>query len=177
MPQRRTAPRLCHALAVAAILCLAACYEEKDETISQAESNAEIQPQARPQSGPAVSARPGDTEDGAAAGQGRWLPVGDARDPVAFMAEASDAPRDLLAERLDALAGRYRESPRMIANRVLQLWQDHPEVALPQLMADLLPQGPGDERSLGPVAQQYRVLRDQGRSHAEAAAAVTGAGR
>lgn len=44
-------------------------------------------------------------------------------------------------------------------------------------MADLLPQGPGDERSLGPVAQQYRVLRDQGRSHAEAAAAVTGAGR
>lgn len=163
MPQRRTAPRLCHPLAVAAILCLAACYEEKDETISQAESNAEIQPQARPQPGPAVSARPGDPEDGAAAGQGRWLPVGDAR--------------DLLAERLDALAGRYRESPRMIANRVLQLWQDHPEVALPQLMADLLPQGPGDERSLGPVAQQYRVLRDQGRSHAEAAAAVTGAGR
>ena len=169
MPQRRTAPWLCRALAVAAVLCLAACYEEEDETISQADSTAGAQVQA--------DAPAGGRDAGKVAGTGiEWLQVDDTRDPVAVMADASGAAPDLLAQRLDALSARYRESPRMIANRVLQLWQDHPEVALPQMMADLVPRTPGDEHSLGPVAQQYRVLRDQGRSHAEAVAAVIGSG-
>lgn len=161
MPQRRTAPGYRQALALAAILCLSACYEEEDKTISQADSTTQAEVAA--------------DDAGAAGAPGQWLQVDDARDPAQFLAEVSGAPQAELSQRLVALAARYRESPRMIANRLLQLWQDHPEVPLPQMMADLLPRTPGDEHSLGPVAQQYRVLRDEGRSHAEAVARVIGA--
>lgn len=144
-------------LAMAALLALSACREDEDATIPAA---------------PHASAEaPADARD--------WLGVGDARSPLAFVADSTGLPRGELSPGLDALAAHYRESPRMIANRVVQLWEQPPGAlpALPQLMADLLPRGAG-QHSLGPVIQQYRVLREQGADHATAiAAAVEGEAR
>lgn len=154
MPQRRkiAVPRAL--LALAASLCLAGCYEEEDQTIAQPAAPVE---------------RPAATGDAAP-----WLEVGDPRSPLDFLAEASGSSAPALAPGFEALAVRYRESPRMIANRLLQLSHDHPEIPLPQLMADLLPGAGGPQHSLGPVAQQYRVLREQGRDHAAAVAGALG---
>lgn len=144
-------------LAMAAVLVLPACREDDDVTIPAAAHDTAEAPQ----------------------GARDWLEVGDARTPLAFMAESTGLPQGELSPGLDALAAHYRESPRMIANRVVQLWEQPPAALpeLPQLMADLLPKGAG-QPSLGPVIQQYRVLREQGAGHATAiAAAVEGEAR
>lgn len=141
-------------LAMAALLALSACREDEDATIPAAPH--------------AATEAPADARD--------WLDVGDARSPLAFMAESTGLPESELSPGLDALAAHYRESPRMIANRVVQLWEQPPGAVppVPQLMAELLPKGAG-QHSLGPVIQQYRVLREQGADHATAmTAAVEG---
>lgn len=130
-------------------LFLSACYEEDDQ----------ILPSAAP-----VEA----TSDENA----HWLGVTDTRAPDAFLAEQSGLAPDVLEPRLKALSDYYRESPRMIANRVLQLWQEYPETPLDKLMADLVPERAMADRSLGPVAQQYRTLRKGGAGHDEAIAKV-----
>lgn len=138
------------------LLALSACYEEEEQTLPSAEA---------PQ-GPAAKAVP-------------WLEIGDGRAPGAFLAAETGLPADRLAPLLDDLSARYWESPRMIANRVLQLAQEYPDTPLDRMMADLGPAQDGRAQdgaaqSLGPVVQQYRVLRAQGASHADAVAALMG---
>jgi len=148
--------RLAVALAMAALLALPGCREDEDETIPAA---------PRAETAPLPQAPD-------------WLELGDGRTPLAFMAQTSGLSESEVSPGLLALENRYRESPRMIANRVVQLWAEPPGPVpvLPQLMRDLLPPaGDGGRRSLGQVIQQYRVLREQGLDHAAAiAAAVPG---
>jgi hypothetical protein len=146
-------------LAATALLLLAGCREEEELTI------------------PAGSR----TSNEATAAAGDWLEIGDGRTPLAFLAEGTGLPESELSPGLDALAAHYRESPRMIANRVLQLWERPPGAvpAPPELMHDLLPrhgQGKGKD-SLGSVMQHYRVLREQGLDHTDAIAAAVGKNR
>ncbi len=155
---RPVVPRRGYAATAAIFLALSGCYEEKDETIPQpAQDSAAVAP---------ADAAPD------------WLEVEDPRTPEAFLAGASGLPAAQLAPSLATLTAHYRESPRMIANRVLQLWREYPDVSLDRMMADLVPPADAPQQSLGPVAQQYRVLRDRGADHAEAlAGARGGAGR
>lgn len=139
------------AASMSILLALSACYEEEEQTLPSAEA---------PQ-GPAAKAVP-------------WLEIGDGRAPGAFLAAETGLPADRLAPLLDDLSARYWESPRMIANRVLQLAQEYPDTPLDRMMADLGPAQDGAAQSLGPVVQQYRVLRAQGASHADAVAALMG---
>lgn len=149
------------AASMSILLALSACYEEEEQTLPSAEA---------PQ-GPAAKAVP-------------WLEIGDGRAPGAFLAAETGLPADRLAPLLDDLSARYWESPRMIANRVLQLAQEYPDTPLDRMMADLGAAQDGVARdgraqdgaaqSLGPVVQQYRVLRAQGASHADAVAALMG---
>lgn len=145
-------------LACTALLALPGCREDRDETIpAAARPTAEAPPEARD-----------------------WLEVGDPRAPLAFMADATRLPPGELSPGLVALEHHYRESPRMIANRVIQLWEQPPGALppVPRLMADLLPRADGPPRSLGPVIQHYRVLRENGLDHDRAiAGAVNGDGQ
>lgn len=149
---RPVLPRGRYAATAAIFLVLSGCYEEKDETIPQ----------------PAQDSAAAAPADAAPA----WLEVDDPRTPEAFLAGASGLPAAQLAPSLAALAGHYRESPRMIANRVLQLWLEYPDVPLDRMMADLVPPADAPQQSLGPVAQQYRVLRNRGADHAGALAGL-----
>lgn len=135
----------------AMLLALSACYEEDDQTL------------------PSTT-----TDKPAVAQDAHWLEVDDPRSPVAFLASQSGIAEAILAPRLQALSAHYRESPRMIANRVLQLWQEYPDQPMDGLMTDLVPADGRAEESLGPVVQQYRVLRANGVDHADAMAKITG---
>ncbi len=135
------------------LLALSACYEEDNQTL------------------PSTTAR-----ETAIGESPHWLEVDDARAPQTFLATESGLSPDALAPLLDELSAHYRESPRMIANRVLQLWQEYPDIPLDRLMTDLVPAQDTPEESLGPVAQHYRILRANGASHADAAAVVMGQG-
>lgn len=135
---------------VAVVLALSACYEEEDQTIAP---DADVAPKAQP----------------AATGT-HWLEVDDARRPDEFLAGETGQSAETLSGPLQALSAHYRESPRMIANRVLQLWQEYPDTPLDRLMRDLVPAPGTPERSLGPIAQQYRVLRNDGADHDQAIA-------
>ncbi|RDW13393.1 protein moxZ [Paracoccus thiocyanatus] len=139
------------AAGMAILLVLSACYDEDDQTLP--------------------SAVPGES---VAAQSTHWLEVGDTRSPETFLSAESGLPAQTLAPLLGALSAHYRESPRMIANRVLQLWQEYPDTSLERMMTDLVPAQDAPEESLGPIAQQYRVLRAGGVGHADAVAAAMG---
>ncbi|MTH64057.1 protein moxZ [Paracoccus shanxieyensis] len=140
-----------YAVSAAILLALSACYEEEDQTIPS-DTDAQVAP----------------------APEAHWLEVGDPRAPETFLAEETGLPPAPLAAQLADLAAQYRESPRMIANRVLQLSREYPDTPLERMMRDLLPREGLPERSLGPVAQQYRVLRAGGADHATAMSAALG---
>ncbi|WP_333682712.1 protein moxZ [Pontibaca methylaminivorans] len=110
-----------------------------------------------------------------------WLRVEESEAPLVFLARRSGAARDDLAPGFRRLGQDYSESPRMIANRVLQLWReiernDGPGLGLRQLLDDLASDQHRAEDSLAAVIQLYRVQRRQGRNHAEAVAMATGEG-
>lgn len=136
-----------YAAGIAVLLALGACYEEDDQTL----------PSAKPRQALAAEST-------------HWLEVDDARSPEAFLSTESGLPSRTLAPLLSALSAHYRESPRMIANRVLQLWREYPDTPLDRIMIDLMPAQDMHEKSLGPVAQQYRVLRASGADHTDALA-------
>ncbi len=112
-----------------------------------------------------------------------WLEVVDGESPVDFIARTSGAPADQIAPILDRATEIYRESPRMIANRSVQLWQEIGEkqvepVGMLDLLRDLSPaDGVAASDSLGTVVQHYRVLRSRGGDHASAIAIATGGQR
>lgn len=112
-----------------------------------------------------------------------WLEIVDDESPTDFITRASGAPVDQIAPLLDRATEIYRESPRMIANRSVQLWQEIGEkqaepVGILDLLRDLSPpDGVAASDSLGTVVQHYRVLRSRGEDHASAIAIATGRGR
>lgn len=133
-----------------AVLVLAACYEEDGDTL------------------PGNAATPAPVASGAT-----WLDPADPETPAAFLSRQSGQDMARIAPALNGAAERYRESPRMIANRILQLAAEmrlrgDPAPPLDDLLATLAAAGPGIGDSIGPVVQHYRVLRDQGRDHATA---------
>lgn len=141
-------------LALAAMLALSGCYEEEDETLP--------------------ASTQGQEETGVI--PDTWLDVGDGEAPLAFIARVTGEEAGQLAPLLSQAARRYRESPRMIANRVVQLQAeirqrgeaDISAVSLLQALTagDRTPHG----GSLGAVVQYYRVSRLQGADHAQALA-------
>ncbi len=112
-----------------------------------------------------------------------WLNVDEGVPPALFLAQATGADAAELAAPLEKLAARYRESPRMIVNRLIQLWRaardDDPELTPLRLVEDFTPEDRDAARpleSLGPVAQHYLVARGQGLDHEAALAAAFGRG-
>lgn len=164
---RPTFPRRGGALVFAAVfgLCLSGCSEGGEETLSGVRAQ-EIQ-EARP----------------AALAADDWLDVDESVPPAVFFAHAVGGEPAAYGPPLEAISAHYRESPRMVVNRLLQLWraarEGTPDLTPDRLIADFTP-GPRDDagESLGPVAQHYLVLRGQGLDHRKAvAAAMSGEGR
>lgn len=104
---------------------------------------------------------------------GEWLAVGDHRDPADWLSGklgTLDPARASVLIR--ALATYYEETPRMIANRAVQIADEtRGDPPGDQLLADLA-WDTQTTRSFGAVAQNYLVLRRQGLDHAAAIAAL-----
>lgn len=143
-------------LALAAMLALSGCYEEEDETLPASTQEQE--------------------ESGAV--PDTWLDVEDKEPPLAFIARVTGEEAAELSPLLQQAARRYRESPRMIANRVVQLQAEIRQRGDASISAVSLLQAltAGDRTphggSLGAVVQYYRVSRLQGADHAHALAAA-----
>lgn len=155
-----THPRaLAFALAGAAVILLSACRDE-DATLPAA-------------SGQDLHAEPNAPD---------WLEASENETPLAFLARVSQAPPGLIAPSLERAAAMYDDSPRMIANRTAQLWQeirqkDDPPMPMHVLLDQLALRQDVPNRSIGPVIQHYRVLRAQGHPHDAAMQASTGSGK
>lgn len=135
------------ALAVAAVILLSACRDE-DPTLPAASSQD-------------VHAEPNAPD---------WLEASEDETPLAFLARVTQIPPGLIAASLERATAAYDDSPRMIANRTAQLWQeirqkDDPPMPIHALLDQLAMRQNGLDRSIGPVIQHYRVLRAQGHPH------------
>lgn len=108
---------------------------------------------------------------------GAWLEPSSNEKPAAFLSRLSQEDEAELAPLLEGAATRYSEGPRMIANRIGQLWQDlqieDQEVTVKKLLSEFNKINPGPERSISSRLQRYRVLRDQGLDHAQAIATLS----
>lgn len=150
--------------AVAAALMLAAaalsgCREDEDDTLP---SSSETATESAP--APAVQSS-------------EWLEISDSEEPVAFLARITESAPGDVEPRLKALDAQYRESARMVANRIAQLWYEvhanDPDLTLTQLLDDLSrPDATRDSESFGPIVQQYLVQRREGVDHPLAARAA-----
>ncbi|WP_114395815.1 hypothetical protein [Oleisolibacter albus] len=112
-----------------------------------------------------------------------WLAPDDPQSPARWLADrrpcAGDGREALLAERLDAATRVYRESRRMIANRLAQVEDflaQRGEMRCPEsILADLMldsGQRTGHDVSFGAVLQAYIVLRQDGIGHDSAIAQI-----
>ncbi|WP_319773776.1 hypothetical protein [Breoghania sp.] len=106
-----------------------------------------------------------------------WLELNASETPSRFLARRAQADPNAVVALFPAVAAGFRESPRMVANRVLQIWRIAQEEgdalrleALLENFASLPPKRP--RISLGTVTQLYRVQRDNGDGHAAALAAA-----
>lgn len=147
---------------VATLFSVAACREEEDETL------------------PASSATPSAQVGATPAGTGGtdWLDIDEDEAPADFVARVTGVDAAEVAPRIALLAQQYREGPRMIANRTVQLWSEvhpnDPDMTLGRLLDDLAAPGRGAQNvSLGPVIQQYLIQRRNGVDHASAIRAAT----
>lgn len=145
-------------LFLAGNLTLGGCREDEDETLP-------------------ANPIPAQQEDGDP-GENEWLEVTSTEMPVDFIARVTAVPAGKIAPRLDRATALYQESPRMIANRSVQLWQEirqhHEEIDIIRLLDDLAPENtPPRTDSLSAVIQDYRMLRSQGIAHATAIATAT----
>ena len=145
-------------LLLAGFLTLCGCREEEAETLpASSESQSEVM---------------GDAEADA------WLAVTNTETPLDFISRVTGAPAAEIAPRLDRATALYQESPRMIANRSVQLWQEigekQEEIPISDLLDGLAPEDVTLQTdSLTAVIQNYRVLRSQGKDHATALATAT----
>lgn len=111
-----------------------------------------------------------------------WLAMDERTPPATFLAQATGGDEAELAPLLESLSTRYRESPRMIANRLVQVWREtrasDPDLTAARLLHDFAPPpatpGAAPVESVGPAVQQYFVLRRQGASHEAAVSAALG---
>lgn len=147
------------AFSIIVLLMLSGCYETEDETLLGG----------------------GETEmvRESMAASGDWLETTDDEKPLAFIARVTGTDSVRVAAGFARVSALYRESPRMIANRVVQLWQeveqkDDRKIDMAMLLDELTTIGGTPEHSLGAVIQQYRVVRAQGHDHATAIIAATG---
>lgn len=135
-------------LLAAMCAALVGCREEEDRTLHSTTASAEVQ-----------------TADD-------WLDANSTQPPDQFLARLSGEEADTIGPLLAQATSRYREDPRMIANRIGQLWsfihKDTPSVSVVQLLSEFTRIDAGPEQSIGPRIQQYRVLREQGAAHDEA---------
>lgn len=145
-------------LFLAGTLTLGGCREDENDTLP-ARSIPEQQKDGNP-------------------GSNEWLKVTSTETPLEFIARVTSTPAGKIAPRLDRAAGSYQESPRMIANRSVQLWQEirqnDEEIEIIGLLDDLAPENiPQRTDSLSTVIQDYRMLRSQGADHAAAITTAT----
>ena len=114
-----------------------------------------------------------------------WLGVDDRRSPEQWLVERgaqqpvpADDPRVLaLARRFAEANDHFQETPRMLANRTAQLTdvaREHgDEIPADLFLADLtFPSSDGSRLWFGVLTQAYIVLRQDGRTHAEAVATL-----
>lgn len=115
-----------------------------------------------------------------------WLTADDPTRPAVWLAERDlgSEPRAGEYARYGALLTRagahYHETPRMIANRMVQLHGElsaiPPGLTIATLLEDFAWEaGNARRQTLGEVAQHYLVLRREGRDHAAAMAALRAA--
>ncbi len=148
------------ALLIGAVMALPGCrQDEEDDSLPPSSEAAQTQ-----------QADPG--AQGSA-----WLELDDGEDPADFLARVTGATPADIEPRLTALNGQYRESARMVANRIAQLWTEvhanDPDLPLTRLLDDLSrPDAARDSESFGPIVQQYLVQRRAGVDHAGAARAA-----
>ena len=145
-------------LLLAGVLTLCGCREDEGETL------------------PASSEPQSEVVENA--GTGAWLEVTNTETPLDFISRVTGAPASQIAPRLDRATALYQESPRMIANRSVQLWQEigekQEEIPIADLLDGLAPENVTLRTdSLTAVIQNYRVLRSQGDDHLTALATAT----
>lgn len=145
-------------LFLAGILALGGCREEENDTL------------------PARSTPAQHEKD--PSGSDEWLEVTNTETPLNFIARVTGAPAAQIALPLDRATALYQESPRMIANRSIQLWQEigqnYQEIDIIELLDDLAPENTRlQSRSLSAVIQDYRMLRSQGAGHTAAITTAT----
>lgn len=146
--------RLSAVVLLPALLALQACYEDSEPLPAAAEG---------------VTLRGGEEIAGA------WLEPGSREAPADWLSRLSGEDGDDLAALIRRADSRWREDPRMIANRFAGLWRDTGQVLpLTGLIEAFLKLPPGGEATLSALIQSYRVLRDQGSDHATALRALTG---
>lgn len=147
-----------------ALTVLSGCREEKDQTLPSTAEQAAGQTPDEPV--PLY-----------------WLEPDSDETPDDFIARLSETPRADIAPRLDRAEAIYQDSRRMIANRVVQLWQEIAEkdaaaMDLPALLDQLTAPDSVQVSSIGAVVQHYRMLRSQGMDHDRAiATALAGGGQ
>lgn len=142
-------------IALMSSLILTGCYEDEEETLPRA-------------SEPAPAERP-------APGETKWLEVTSNEEPASFVARLSGADTGQIDQRLVRAEAHYRESRRMIANRIVQLWDEIGQregdaIDILELMDQLIATDATSERSIGSVIQNYRILRIEGADHQAAIA-------
>ncbi|MBY5989991.1 hypothetical protein [Roseovarius atlanticus] len=111
-----------------------------------------------------------------------WLDPGERESPAAFLARQTDGDYDMIVARLPVVEQHFRETPRMVANRLVQLWETSrdadPTPSLEEILDEL---GKGSSAAprvfLGPLVQQYRVMIEEGVPHGPALAAARREGR
>ncbi|MDP0927066.1 hypothetical protein Q0601_07790 [Paracoccus onubensis] len=145
-------------LFVTGTLTLGGCREEEDETLPAASTS--------------------QNKETGNSGRNEWLEVTNTETPLDFIARVTGAPAAQITPRLDRATALYQESPRMIANRSVQLWQEirekQEEIDIIDLLDDLAPEnGSARTGSLTAVVQNYRVLRSQGADHTAAITTAT----
>src|SRR5690606_8767287 len=159
----RTSLRLASAaaLALTAIFSLAGCYEDEDDKVL-----------ASPTAGETTVSSSGS----------EWLDPDASEPPPLFVARATGSDPALFAEHFAEVDARFRESSRMVANRLVQLWHESRQSEQQSDLLDLMQSLAADQTatrtiSLGSLVQQYRVLRGQGQDHDAAIKAALEEGR
>lgn len=155
MQSAESRSRLLPAVAlVPALLALQACYEDSEPLPAAADERV-------------VQLASGEAD--------AWLEPGSREAPSAWLSRQSGEAEARLAPLVQLADARWREEPRIIANRFAGLWRDT-EAALPpsQLIADFLALPPRPEGTLAALIQSYRVLRNQGADHTTALRSLSG---
>jgi hypothetical protein len=114
--------------------------------------------------------------------QNNWLDPGERESPAAFVARQTGGDYDMIVARLPFVEQHFRETPRMVANRLVQLWETSreadPNPSIEEILDELSKGSSAAPRVfIGPLVQQYRVMIEEGVPHGPALAAARREGR